>query len=219
MKLFGYFRSSAAYRVRIALNLKGLEVDHRFVHLRKGEQSAPEYGALNPQGMVPLLIDGPHVLTQSLAIIEYLEETNPEPSLLPKHPIERARVRAIAQAIACDIHPLNNLRVLRYLVGPMKASDEAKNEWYRHWVVEGLTALERTLTPAAGTGTFCHGDQPGMADCTLIPQLYNATRWGVAFGHLPRIAAVAERCAGLPAFQKAHPEHQPSPAPALEAGG
>ena len=150
MKLFGYYRSSAAFRVRIALNLKGMQVDHRFVHLRKGEQSAPEYGALNPQGLVPLVIDGPQVLTQSLAIIEYLEETHPEPALLPKDPIERARVRAIAQAIASDIHPLNNLRVLRYLVGPLKVSDEAKNEWYRHWVVEGLTALERSLTPAAG---------------------------------------------------------------------
>ena len=150
MKLFGYYRSSAAFRVRIALNLKGMQVDHRFVHLRKGEQSAPEYGALNPQGLVPMVIDGPQVLTQSLAIIEYLEETNPEPALLPKDPIERARVRAIAQAIASDIHPLNNLRVLRYLVGPLKVSDEARNEWYRHWVVEGLTALERSLTPAAG---------------------------------------------------------------------
>ncbi|QQP88196.1 maleylacetoacetate isomerase [Skermanella sp. TT6] len=208
MKLFGYFRSSAAYRVRIALNLKGLEVDHRFVHLRKGEQSAPEYGALNPQGMVPLLIDGPHVLTQSLAIIEYLEETNPEPSLLPKHPIERARVRAIAQAIACDIHPLNNLRVLRYLVGPMKASDEAKNEWYRHWVVEGLTALERTLTPAAGTGTFCHGDQPTLADVCLVPQVYNAERADIDLSPFPRIMKIVSACRELRAFQDADPAKQ-----------
>ncbi|UEM22454.1 maleylacetoacetate isomerase [Skermanella mucosa] len=208
MKLFGYFRSSAAYRVRIALNLKGLEVDHRFVHLRKGEQSAPEYGALNPQGMVPMLIDGPHVLTQSLAIIEYLEETNPEPSLLPKHPIERARVRAIAQAIACDIHPLNNLRVLRYLVGPMKASDEAKNEWYGHWVVEGLTALERTLTPAAGTGTFCHGDQPTLADVCLVPQVYNAERADIDLSPYPRIMKIVSACRELRAFQDADPAKQ-----------
>ena len=154
MKLFGYYRSSAAFRVRIALNLKGLKVDHRFVHLRKGEQSAPEYGALNPQGLVPLVIDGPNVLTQSLAIIEYLEETNPEPALLPKAPIERARVRAIAQSITSDIHPLNNLRVLRYLVGPMKVSDEAKNEWYRHWVVGRADSTGTVADPGGGNRHF-----------------------------------------------------------------
>jgi maleylpyruvate isomerase len=208
MKLFGYYRSSAAYRVRIALNLKGLEVDHRFVHLRKGEQSAPEYGALNPQGLVPMVIDGPQVLTQSLAIIEYLEETHPEPALLPKEPIERARVRAIAQAIACDIHPLNNLRVLRYLVGPLKVSDEAKNEWYRHWVVEGLTALERSLTPAAGTGTFCHGDKPTLADICLVPQVYNAERADVDLSLFPRITKIVAACRELRAFQDADPAKQ-----------
>jgi maleylpyruvate isomerase len=208
MKLFGYYRSSAAYRVRIALNLKGLEVDHRFVHLRKGEQSAPEYGALNPQGLVPMVIDGPQVLTQSLAIIEYLEETHPEPALLPKEPIERARVRAIAQAIACDIHPLNNLRVLRYLVGPLKVSDEAKNEWYRHWVVEGLTALERSLTPAAGTGTFCHGDKPTLADICLVPQVYNAERADVDLSPFPRITKIVTACRELRAFQDADPAKQ-----------
>jgi maleylpyruvate isomerase len=208
MKLFGYYRSSAAYRVRIALNLKGLEVDHRFVHLRKGEQSAPEYGALNPQGLVPMVIDGPQVLTQSLAIIEYLEETHPEPALLPKEPIERARVRAIAQAIACDIHPLNNLRVLRYLVGPLKVSDEAKNEWYRHWVVEGLTALERSLTPAAGTGTFCHGDKPTLADICLVPQVYNAERADVDLSLFPRIMKIVAACRELRAFQDADPAKQ-----------
>jgi maleylpyruvate isomerase len=208
MKLFGYYRSSAAYRVRIALNLKGLEVDHRFVHLRKGEQSAPEYGALNPQGLVPMVIDGPQVLTQSLAIIEYLEETHPEPALLPKEPIERARVRAIAQAIACDIHPLNNLRVLRYLIGPLKVSDEAKNEWYRHWVVEGLTALERSLTPAAGTGTFCHGDKPTLADICLVPQVYNAERADVDLSLFPRITKIVAACRELRAFQDADPAKQ-----------
>jgi len=208
MKLFGYYRSSAAYRVRIAMNLKGLEVDHRFVHLRKGEQSTPEYGALNPQGLVPLLIDGPNVLTQSLAIIEYLEETNPEPSLLPKTPLERARVRAIAQAIASDIHPLNNLRVLRYLIGPMKVSDEAKNEWYRHWLVEGLTALERSLTPAAGTGTFCHGDQPTLADICLVPQVYNAERADLDLSPFPRITKIVAACRELRAFQDADPARQ-----------
>jgi maleylpyruvate isomerase len=208
MKLFGYHRSSAAFRVRIAVNLKGLEVDHRFVHLRKGEQSAPEYGALNPQGLVPLLIDGPNVLTQSLAIIEYLEETNPEPSLLPKDPLERARVRAIAQAIASDIHPLNNLRVLRYLIGPMKVSDEAKNQWYRHWLVEGLTALERSLTPAAGTGTFCHGDQPTLADICLVPQVYNAERFDLDLSPFPRIMKIVAACRELRAFQDADPAKQ-----------
>jgi maleylpyruvate isomerase len=208
MKLFGYYRSSAAYRVRIALNLKGLEVDHRFVHLRKGEQSAPEYGALNPQGLVPMMIDGPQVLTQSLAIIEYLEETHPEPALLPKEPIERARVRAIAQAIACDIHPLNNLRVLRYLVGPLKVSDEAKNEWYRHWVVEGLTALERSLTPAAGTGTFCHGDKPTLADICLVPQVYNAERADLDLSPFPQVMKIVAACRELRAFQDADPAKQ-----------
>ena len=208
MKLFGYYRSSAAFRVRIALNLKGLEVDHRFVHLRRGEQSAPEYGALNPQGLVPMVIEGPQVLTQSLAIIEYLEETHPEPALLPKEPIERARVRAIAQAIACDIHPLNNLRVLRYLIGPLKVSDEAKNEWYRHWLVEGLTALERSLTPAAGTGTFCHGDKPTLADVCLVPQVYNAERADVDLSPFPRITKIVTACRELRAFQDADPAKQ-----------
>jgi maleylpyruvate isomerase len=208
MKLFGYYRSSAAYRVRIALNLKGMPVDHRFVHLRKGEQSSPEYGALNPQGLVPLVIDGPNVLTQSLAIIEYLEETQPEPALLPKAPLERARVRSIAQAIASDIHPLNNLRVLRYLVGPLKVSDEAKNEWYRHWVVEGLTALERSLTPAAGTGTFCHGDKPTLADICLVPQVYNAERADVDLSLFPRITKIVAACRELRAFQDADPAKQ-----------
>jgi maleylpyruvate isomerase len=208
MKLFGYYRSSAAYRVRIALNLKGMQVDHRFVHLRKGEQSSPEYGALNPQGLVPLVIDGPNVLTQSLAIIEYLEETQPEPALLPKTPLERARVRSIAQAIASDIHPLNNLRVLRYLVGPLKVSDEAKNEWYRHWVVEGLTALERSLTPAAGSGTFCHGDAPTLADVCLVPQVYNAERADIDLSPFPRITAIVAACRELPAFQDADPAKQ-----------
>ena len=208
MKLFGYYRSSAAYRVRIALNLKGMQVDHRFVHLRKGEQSSPEYGALNPQGLVPLVIDGPNVLTQSLAIIEYLEEIQPEPALLPKTPLERARVRSIAQAIASDIHPLNNLRVLRYLVGPLKVSDEAKNEWYRHWVVEGLTALERSLTSAAGSGTFCHGDSPTLADVCLVPQVYNAERADIDLSPFPRITAIVAACRELPAFRDADPAKQ-----------
>ena len=208
MKLFGYYRSSAAYRVRIALNLKGMQVDHRFVHLRKGEQSSPEYGALNPQGLVPLVIDGPNVLTQSLAIIEYLDETHPQPSLLPGDALARARIRGLAQMVACDIHPLNNLRVLRYLVGPLKVPDEAKNEWYRHWVVEGLTALERSLTPAAGSGTFCHGDTPTLADVCLVPQVYNAERADIDLSPFPRITAIVAACRELPAFQDADPAKQ-----------
>jgi len=208
MKLFGYYRSSAAYRVRIALNLKKLDVDHRYVHLRKGQQSAPEFSALNPQGLVPLLIDGPNLLTQSLAIIEYLEETHPEPRLLPVDPLERARVRAMALTIACDIHPLNNLRVLRYLVGPLGVSNEAKDEWYRHWVVEGLTSLERTLVPAAGTGKFCHGDEPTLADVCLVPQIYNAERAEIDLAPFPRIGAIVAACRKLPAFRDADPARQ-----------
>jgi maleylpyruvate isomerase len=208
MKLFGYYRSSAAYRVRIALNLKGLEVDHRFVHLRKGEQSAPEYGALNPQGLVPMLIDGPHLLTQSLAIIEYLEETHPEPRLLPADPLSRARVRAIAQSIACDIHPLNNLRVLKYLIGPLAVSDEAKNQWYKHWIVEGFGSLEKMLTPAAGSGKFCHGDTPTLADICLVPQVYNAERADVDLSPFPQIVKIASACRELPAFKDADPARQ-----------
>ena len=208
MKLFGYYRSSAAYRVRIALNLKKLDVDHRYIHLRKGQQSSPDFGALNPQGLVPLLIDGPHLLTQSLAIIEYLEETHPEPRLLPVDPLERARVRAIAQTIACDIHPLNNLRVLRYLIGPLGVSNDAKDEWYRHWAVEGLTALERMLTPAAGTGKFCHGDEPTLADICLVPQVYNAERVEVDLAPFPRISSIVAACRELPAFRDADPARQ-----------
>jgi maleylacetoacetate isomerase len=203
--LHDYWRSSASYRVRIALNLKGIAYDRVPVDLVAGAQRSPEHLALNPQGLVPALeIDG-HVLTQSLAIIEYLDETRPEPPLLPLHPISRGRVRALAQAIASEIHPISNLRVLKRveaLGGP-----EARTTWNRDTIASGLEAFEHLLDHPAFTGRFCHGDQPGMADCTLIPQLYNATRWGVDYSHLPRITAVAESCAALPAFAQAHPDH------------
>lgn len=207
MKLFGYFRSSAAYRVRIALNLKDIEAEHAFVHLRKGEQAAPDYAALNPQHLVPTLVDGDAVLTQSLAIIEYLDETHPEPPLLPADPAGRARVRSIAQAIACDIHPINNLRVLKYLVGPMGVTEEEKDEWYRHWIAVGLGAVERML--AAGTGRFCHGDAPGLADACLVPQVFNAERFGCDLTAFPTVTRITAACRALPAFAAAEPERQP----------
>ncbi|HEX6138502.1 MAG TPA: maleylacetoacetate isomerase, partial [Casimicrobiaceae bacterium] len=173
MKLYDYFRSSAAYRVRIALNLKGIRPDERmFVHLRMGNQRAQDYLALNPQGLVPALaLDDGHVLTQSLAIIEYLDETHPEPPLLPRDPADRARVRAIALTIACEIHPLNNLRVLNYLIGTLGVSREQKDGWYRYWIDVGFEALETMLERDAATGRHCHGDQPTLADICLVPQI------------------------------------------------
>jgi len=174
MKLYSYFRSSAAYRVRIALHLKGLAFDYAAVHLRKGQQHEDAYRTVNRQELIPALIDGDTVVTQSLAIIEYLDETHPEPALLPSTAAGRARVRAIALAICCDIHPLNNLRVLRYLVRTLDVGEETKDAWYRHWIDTGLAALEAQLAADASTGTFCHGDVPTIADICLVPQLANA---------------------------------------------
>lgn len=211
MRLYTYFRSSAAYRVRIALNLKGLEYDAVPVHLVKdgGQQKKPEYLALNPQGLVPALqVDG-QVLTQSLAIIEYVDETHPSPPLLPADPLGRARVRAIAQAIACDIHPVNNLRVLQYLGGRLGLDQAAKDEWYRHWVQTGLQAVEAMLAQDSRTGAFCHGDQPGLADCCLVPQVFNAKRFNCDLSAVPTIMAIAERCESLAAFAQAAPANQP----------
>ena len=208
MKLHGYFRSSAAFRVRIALNLKGLDYAQVPHHLRKAEQHAPAYLKLNPQGMVPALEDGPSVLTQSLAIIEYLDETHPEPPILPATPAERARVRALALAIACEIHPLNNLRVLQYLKNVLKVSNDQHDTWYRHWIAEGLRPLEGLLQ-AGGTGKFCHGDRPGLADICLVPQIFNAKRLDCPLDGYPTVMRIFGECMKLPAFERARPEKQP----------
>jgi maleylacetoacetate isomerase len=210
MKLYTYFRSSAAYRVRIALNLKGLPYEAVPVHLLKGggEQLKDEYRAVNPSALVPSLEDEGAILTQSMAILEYLEETHPAVPLLPSDPIARARVRALAQMVACDIHPLNNLRVLRYLVRTLGIGDDVKNEWYKHWVKEGFAALEAHLARDPAPGRFCHADMPTFADCFLVPQVYNASRFDVDMTPYPRIAAIDAACAELPAFQAAHPAQQ-----------
>ncbi|HZI83699.1 MAG TPA: maleylacetoacetate isomerase [Casimicrobiaceae bacterium] len=209
MKLYGYFRSSAAYRVRIALGIKGLPYEYAAVHLRKGEQSAEPYRALNPAELVPALVDDRGAFTQSLAIIEYLDERYPEPPLLPRTIEERARVRAIALSIACDIHPLDNLRVLRYLVGTLGASEATKDAWYRHWIDAGLTALEAQLSRDPATGEFCHGAAPTLADCCLVPQLANARRASIPLDSYPTLVRIEARCNALPAFAGAVPERQP----------
>ena len=211
MKLYDYFRSSAAYRVRIALNLKGIAPDERtFVHLRMGNQRAQDYLALNPQGLVPALaLDDGHVLTQSLAIIEYLDETHPAPPLLPAESAARARVRAIALAIACEIHPLNNLRVLNYLIGTLGVSREQKDGWYKYWVDVGFEALERKLAHEKETARFCHGDAPTLADICLVPQIANARRFNIDLSPYPTLTGIEAACLALPAFAAAAPERQP----------
>mgnify|MGYP001250689511 FL=1 len=212
MKLYTYWRSSAAYRVRIALNLKGLELDHAIVNLMHdgGAQSKPEYRQLNPQMLVPALeLDSGGVLTQSLAIIEYLEETCAEPPLLPTGPLGRARVRAMALAVACDIHPLNNLRVLRYLKNEFDVSEDQKRDWYRHWVSSGLEAIETMLRDSPHKGRFCHNDNPGLADICLVPQVYNARRFDIPLTAFPCVANIDGACLELDAFDKARPEKQP----------
>jgi len=211
MKLYTYFRSSAAYRVRIALNLKGLDYDSVPVHLLRdgGEQLAPAYRAVNPAGLVPALEDNGIVLTQSLAIIEYLEEVHPLVPLLPQDAVGRARVRALAQTIVCDTHPIMNLRVLKYLKGPMGLSEEQKMEWYRHWMGEGMAALEAHLERDGDMGRFCYGDTPTLADCCLLPQVFNAQRFDIDLAPYPNVARIAANCADLPAFKAAHPSAQP----------
>jgi maleylacetoacetate isomerase/maleylpyruvate isomerase len=211
MKLHTYYRSSASYRVRIALNLKGLAAELASVHLSKngGEQFGTPFDALNPQHLLPVLEDDGLVLPQSLAIIEYLDETRPATPLLPSDPKGRARVRALSQMIAADIHPLNNLRVLKYLGEELKLAPERKNAWYRHWVGLGLAALERQLAGDPATGAFCHGATPGMADCCLVPQLYNARRFECDLSAYPTLLAIDARCAELAAFRDARPEAQP----------
>lgn len=211
MKLYNYFRSSASFRVRIALNLKGLPYEYAVVHLTKGggQQFDPAFRALNPDALIPVLEDDGHALTQSLAIIEYLEETRPQPPLLPASPLERAYVRAIALAIACEIHPLNNLRVLRYLVRQLKASDEQKSAWYRHWVEEGLAAVEARLLAEGRTGRYALGDAVTLADVFIVPQVFNAQRFDCRLEHVPTVMRIFGHCMELPAFADAQPSRQP----------
>ena len=211
MKLYDYFRSSAAYRVRIALNLKGITPAERtFVHLRMGSQRAQDYLALNPQGLVPALeLDDGRVLTQSLAIIEYLDETHRDPPLLPKDAVGRARVRALALGVACEIHPLNNLRVLNHLTGTLGATEAQRNGWYKYWIDVGFEALERQLERDDDTGTFCHGESPTLADICLVPQLANARRFKVDVTPYPTLVRIEAACNALPAFAQAAPAKQP----------
>ena len=204
--LYDYWRSSAAYRVRIALNLKGVDYESRQVDLRADEQSAEDYRRLNPQGLVPMLeIDG-HRLTQSLSIMVYLDQVYPDPPLMPRDPADGAHVRALALAVACDIHPLNNLRVLKYLKNDLGVSEEAKDEWYRHWVAEGLVALEEMARPRAGA--FLFGDSPTIADVCLVPQLYNARRFSVPITDYPTLRRADETASAHAAFAAAHPDRQ-----------
>lgn len=213
LTLYSYFRSSAAYRVRIALALKGLAYDTIPVHLVRdgGQQHSDSYRAANPQGLVPALqtADAGPVLAQSLAIIEYLDETQGGPALLPADALGRARVRALAQMVACEIHPLNNLRVLQYLTRELGVSAAQKDAWYAHWAALGLQAIEDSLSRSSDTGRFCHGDSPGLADCCLVPQVFNARRFNCALDGYPTILRIVDACEQLPAFRQAAPGAQP----------
>jgi maleylacetoacetate isomerase len=208
MRLHGYYRSSAAFRVRIALNLKGLAADQIPHHLRNDGQRAPGFLALNPQGLVPVLQAEGAALSQSLAIIEYLDETHPQPALLPAAPLDRAHVRALAQLIGADIHPINNLRVLRYLRQNFGADDAAIAIWYNHWIAEGFQALETILATDPRTGVYCCGSEPGLADICLVPQAVNAGNFKLDMSPYPNIVRIFETCMGLPAFAQAHPRVQ-----------
>ena len=209
MILYDYFRSSAAYRVRIALNLKGLSYQQQPVNLVKGEQREQLYNGLNPQQLVPaLVLDDGSILTQSLAICEYLDETYPTPAFLPSDSQGRARVRAMAQLVACDTHPLNNLRVLQYLTDTLSIDENAKLAWYQHWISAGFSALEALLQQPE-TDTYCHGDIPTLADICLLPQVFNAQRFDCDLARYPILKQIAERCQDLPAFAQAHPMQQP----------
>ncbi len=209
MKLYDFFRSSAAYRVRIALNLKGLEAERAFVHLRRGEQFEAAYLGLNPQGVVPTLVDGEVVIGQSLAILEYLEETRPEPPLLPADPVGRARVRQLALIVACEVHPLNNLKILNYLKKEMGADEATVSRWYQTWVAKGLGAIETLLEASPAGGAFCHGEHPTLADVCLVPQVYNARRFDCDLSGYPRLLAIDAACTALAPFRDAAPENQP----------
>ncbi|MBD1583056.1 maleylacetoacetate isomerase [Pseudoalteromonas sp. S16_S37] len=205
MKLYTYFRSSAAYRVRIALNLKNIAHELVAVNLLKSEQQGEQYTSKNPQGLLPALETEQGVLAQSLAILEWLEETHTDTPLLPNDPWQKAQVRNFCYAIACDIHPIDNLRVLKYLSQELNVDDEQKNTWYRHWIIEGFKKLELML----GDSEFCFGDKPSLADVCLVPQVFNALRFNVDMTPFPKIAAIYERCNQLPAFSDAAPENQP----------
>ena len=212
MKLYNYFRSSASFRVRIALQLKGLSYQYIPVQIAKGDHKKQAYASISADTLVPMLeIDGEH-LSQSMAIIEYLDETHPEPALLPKDAMGRAKVRALAQSIACEIHPINNLRVLKYLVRELKVEEETKNTWYRHWCREGLKAFERQLAQLPAS-TYCYGETPTLADCCLVPQIFNAKRFDVNFDGLTRTMAAFDACMKHDAFVKAQPSSCPDNEP------
>ena len=208
IKLHNYFRSSASFRVRIALNLKGLAYEYIPVHIARGEHKTGPFAAISTDTLVPMMEEGDLRLSQSMAIIEYLDEAHPATPLMPSDPVARARVRAMAQTIACEIHPLNNLRVLKYLVRDMRQDDEAKNTWYRHWVREGMVAFERQLA-LAPTSKYCWGETPTLADCCLVPQIFNGQRFNCDFDGLPRSMAAFEACMQLEAFQAAQPSRCP----------
>jgi maleylacetoacetate isomerase len=211
LKLYGYWRSSSAYRVRIALHLKGLAYAQEPVHLLNngGEQRTPEFRQLNPQALVPVLMDGERAIRQSLAIIEYLDESFPAMSLLPVMARDRARVRGLAQLVACDIHPLNNLRVLQYLERDLGIDQAAREAWARHWMTDGLEAFEAMVRDNPSTGEHCEGDAPSLADCCLIPQLYNARRLQLDLSAFPTLLRIERNCLALQTFQQAAPERQP----------
>ncbi len=209
--LYGYFRSTAAYRVRIALNLKGLEYDNEFVHLSRGggEQKQSAYRDLNPQMLVPTYVEDGLVISQSMAILEYLDERYPHPPLLPEDPARRARARQAAFAIACDVHPLNNLRVLNYLVQDMGVDDAGKVKWYHHWILQNFPALERWAATDADKGPYFLGETLSLADVCLVPQVFNARRFNVPLDDFPRLVAIDRECGELTAFRHAAPENQP----------
>jgi maleylacetoacetate isomerase/maleylpyruvate isomerase len=210
LKLYTYFRSSAAFRVRIVLNLKGLVYQPVFVHLPKGEHRAPDYAAVNRQALVPTLeLDDGARLNQSLAIMEYLDTLRPQPALLPAAPLERARVRSLALLVACEIHPLNNLRVLQHLKRALGQSEAQIKAWYQHWVADGLAKFEAELAEGRPAGRFCHGDAPGLADCCLVPQIFNARRYECDLAPYPSTMRVFDACMRLEAFERAQPAKQP----------
>ncbi len=211
MKLYTFFRSSASYRVRIALNLKGLTYESAPIHLRRGggEQLGAAYKAINPQALVPAFEDNGKILTQSLAIIEYLDETHPNPALLPKDPADKALVRSMALVVACEVHPIQNLRVLNYVKKEYNQTDEQVNRWGQHWIDLGLSALEQMIVAQPKRGKVCFGDVPTLADICLIPQLGNARRYGCDLSKYPSIVEIEKHCNALPAFANAAPEKQP----------